>query len=538
MKAIPDAVANRVEACRGSADSDTEKDGSPERVTGKSKSSHASILRSSALVGSATIIALIISALRTKVVATLLGPAGLGLMGMFNHIADVTRSVAEMGINSSGVRQIAAAASTSDALTLSKTVAVLRKVAILLGLIGVSMLVIFSEPISALSFNDSSHAGAVALLSVAVFLRFISDGQGALLLGTRRIADMSCAGIIGAVLGTALAVPLVFIWREKSVVPVLIAISAGTLISTWWYSQRVTLEPVQLTSAEFKVEAISLLRLGFAFMGSGLLMMGSAYMVRLMVIKQAGLEAAGLYQSAWTLASLYIGFLLQAMATDFYPRLVGVADDNEHCNQMVNEQAQVGILLAGPGVIATLAVAPWVLHAFYSEQFSPASDILRWFCVGMALRVVSWPLGFILVAKAKQALYLGSEFAWTVVSLSLSWILINRFGAAGAGMAFFGSYVFHMILLYPLVRHASGFRWSSANCRLILIYAFAIAVSATALWKLPSLTGQVVALGITLLSGAYSAKNLVQLLSSDANINSKLTKFFTRWTNRCPARRS
>ena len=45
---------------------------------------------------------------------------------------------------------------------------------------------------------------------------------------------------------------------------------------------------------------------------------------------------------------MYVGFILQAMGSDFYPRLTAVADDHAECNRLVNEQAQIGLLLAGP----------------------------------------------------------------------------------------------------------------------------------------------------------------------------------------------
>ena len=56
-----------------------------------------------------------------------------------------------------------------------------------------------------------------------------------------------------------------------------------------------------------------LLKLGFAFMASGLMMSGATYAVRVLVLREVGFEAAGLYQSAWTLGGLYVGFILDAM---------------------------------------------------------------------------------------------------------------------------------------------------------------------------------------------------------------------------------
>lgn len=43
------------------------------------------------------------------------------------------------------------------------------------------------------------------------------------------------------------------------------------------------------------------------------------------VVRSLGLDAAGLFQAAATLSTLYIGVILTAMGADFYPRLTAVA---------------------------------------------------------------------------------------------------------------------------------------------------------------------------------------------------------------------
>ena len=106
-------------------------------------------------------------------------------------------------------------------------------------------------------------------------------------------------------------------------------------------------------------------------------------------------------------------------ATDFYPRLTAVAEDNTACNRLVNEQAQVSFLMAAAGVIATLTFSPLVITLFYSPKFYEAAEVLRWLCLGMTLRIISWPMGFILLAKGAQKLFFWSELAWTVIYLGL-----------------------------------------------------------------------------------------------------------------------
>ena len=77
-----------------------------------------------------------IGIVRTKAMAMLLGPAGFGLVGLYGSIADLTQSIAGMGINSSGVRQIAEAVGSDDTGRIALTTAVLRRTSIVLGVAG------------------------------------------------------------------------------------------------------------------------------------------------------------------------------------------------------------------------------------------------------------------------------------------------------------------------------------------------------------------------------------------------------------------
>ncbi len=199
----------------------------------------------------------------------------------------------------------------------------------------------------------------MALLALAVFFRVVADSQGALIQGMRRIADLARMGVLGALLGAIVSIALVYALGEEGVAPSLVGGAAMGLVIAWWFSRKVQIERPDLTRAQVTHEAGALLKLGFAFMGSGVLMMGAAYIVRMILLQEVGLDAAGLYQSAWTLGGLYVGIILQAMGADFYPRLVGVANNDAECNRVVNEQAHVSLLLAGPGVLATLTLHRW-----------------------------------------------------------------------------------------------------------------------------------------------------------------------------------
>jgi len=479
------------------------------------KDSYGQILKSSALIGGSSVLVIAIGIVRTKAMAVILGPAGYGLMGMYGSIADLALSIAGMGVNSSGVRQIAEAVNSGDTTRIARTATVLRRISILLGVLGAVLLGVFSRQVSTLTFGSDRHAGAVTLLSLAVLFKLVADGRNALIQGMRRIADLARIGVLGAFFGTVISVPVVYFLREEGVVPSLVVIAATTMITAWWYSRGVRMPPPAMTASEVGQETAALLKLGFAFMASAFLVMGSAYAVRTIVFNNVGFEAAGLYQAAWTLGGLYVGFILQAMGADFYPRLVGVAHDDLKCNRMVNEQAQASLLLAGPGVIATLTCASLVVAALYSTRFYAAVELLRWICLGMTLRVITWPMGFIIVAKGRQTIFFAADLAWTVVSIVLAWYCVVSFGLRGAGIAFFLSYAFHGLMIYPIVRRLSGFRWSAANRKTGLLFLSLIALVFCGFQMLPPLLAIGVGVLAMILSSIYSVRVLLQLVSLD-----------------------
>jgi antigen flippase len=477
------------------------------------KHTYGQILKSSAVIGGSTLLNIAIGIIRTKAMAMLLGPSGVGLMGLYASITELTINIAGMGINSSGVRQIAEAVGSGDTERIARTATVLRRVSIFLGILGAVLLAVFSGPVSTLTFGNDQHKFAVTLLSLVVFFSTVSAGQGALIQGMRRISDLAKMGILGTLFGTFISIPMIYFFREEGVAPALVLIAAMTILTSWWYSRKIPIFTPSITASQLGHEAAALLKLGFAFMASGLLMAGASYVVRIIVVRQVGYDAAGLYQSAWSLGGLYIGFILQAIGADFYPRLTAVANNNTDCNRMVNEQAYVSLLLAGPGVIATLVFAPLVIALFYTPQFQGAVEVLRWLCLGMALRVISWPMGCIIAAKGAQNFFLFSEVAWTVVYLGLAWVCVGFFSLNGVGIAFFASYIFHVFMVYLIVRRLSGFRWSAANIQLSFLFLALIAVVFSSFYVLPPLLAMLVGALAVLLSGVYSVQVLLNLVS-------------------------
>ena len=81
--------------------------------------SHVEALKSTSIIGGSTGIVILIRMVRTKVLAILLGPTGVGLEAMYDSIISLARIGVDLGISSSGVRQIASAVGSGGQTTIA-----------------------------------------------------------------------------------------------------------------------------------------------------------------------------------------------------------------------------------------------------------------------------------------------------------------------------------------------------------------------------------------------------------------------------------
>jgi PST family polysaccharide transporter len=211
---------------------------------------------------------------------------------------------------------------------------------------------------------------------------------------------------------------------------------------------------------QLMVQWRTLVRLGAAFMVSGVVVTAGQLAVRSMIQHKLGAEALGEFQAAWAISMTYIGFVLSAMGTDYYPRLTAAIHDHAAVNRMVNEQTEVALLLAGPVFLAMLALAPWVIELLYSSKFDEAANILRWQILGDVLKVASWPMGYIIVAAGDGRTFMFTESLTIAIFAGLTWLGLPMIGVQATGVAFLGMYVVCLPMLYWLAQRRTGFGWA------------------------------------------------------------------------------
>jgi PST family polysaccharide transporter len=476
----------------------------------EAKASYRRILRSSSILGGAWFINIAIGVLRTKVLAVLLGPVGVGLTSLYNGLMTTAGTFATMGVGTVGTRQIAEASSKADLHAL----AVARRAMFwgALVLAGFGALVVWSlrMVLAVTVLGSTSRSGVVGWLSLGVALSVAAASQGALIQGMRRIGDLARLNVFGAILNTVLGVGLLWRWGNAGLVAyVLLGPASNFALGHVYVSRLPKIEPGIVTTQQIVDEWKTLLRLGLAFVGAELVGSLVQLWIRVYVGKVLGTESLGQYQAAWTISTQYIGFVLAAMAADYYPRLTGLHHDHHAAVRLVNEQTEIAILLSAPVFIAMMAMAPWVIRLLYTASFVPAVEVLRWQVLGDVLRVASWPLGFVILAAGDGKTFFWSESASWFVMAGFILVLVPVMGLRTTGIAPLACYAFYLPLVYWLARRRIGFRWSSSVFRsIVLTFALCAGVGiAIVLTKWGMLLGCLIAAGF----GVFAAGRILQM---------------------------
>jgi len=475
--------------------------------------SYAQILKSTFVMGGSSIVNIFLGIVRHKVIALLLNPSGMGLLGIYQSITNLTSTVSGIGINESGARQVALAFGTGDDLAISRTYLSLRRIAFFTGICGSVLLLFSSKWVSLLTFNNSEHALDLVLLSVTLFFGAVSGGQLALIQGTRQINYLAKINVLGPFWGTILSIPIIYYLGMKGIVSYLIIMSATNIITSWWYSKKIKIIAPKTNWRKSLIVVKPLLTLGTAFMLGNLISVGANYLLRVFVIRNLGLDAAGEYQASTILSSVYVGILMKAMATDFYPRLSAASYSDQECCILVNKQIETGLLLAVPGVLATLTFAPLIIVLFYSSKFMLAVDLLRWQILGVFLQIITWPMGYILRAKGDGRMFIATELFGYCVQLILAWIGIRYFGLAGIGMAFFAMNAAYLILIYRVVSAKYRFSIAIENIQILIILSVATIAIFVSPYIIPSFH-VLFNSGIIIVMSLFSLKKIISRIGT------------------------
>lgn len=431
----------------------------------RNENSYRSILKGTSFFGGVQIVQILINLVRGKFVAMFLGPEGIGISSLFNTSSNTIQRLSSLGLNLAIVKEVAAESGNPDRLP--HTLSAAKRLTSITALAGALFCVLLSPWLSRITFGDSEMAWQFALLGIAVGLTIGSNGRISILQGMHEVKRISMASIVGGLTGLVVGVPLYYFFGTKGIVPAMIALA----LSMWLFSYVSVRKSIALPTPPFswrvhKPLVRKLFALGFLLMANDLILSLVQYLINIYVNSQGSTDTVGLYQAANSITNQYSGMVFTAMAMDYFPRLSKVAADNSRMCEVVNRQTEIVTTIIAPAVALLILTAPVVIRILLTSEFLPTTPLMRWMGLGILLRAMMVPMGYISFAKGNKKLFFWLEgVACNLITLILSCVFFHFFGLAGLGYALVADNALCLMIYYVVNRNLYGYRFSRGAFR-------------------------------------------------------------------------
>jgi O-antigen/teichoic acid export membrane protein len=498
----------------------------PEHITQSAeRSSYRQIFKATSLFGGVQVVQILVGIVRTKFVAILLGTTGVGIMGLLNAPLQLILSITGLGITFSAVRDISEAYGSEDKTRINQTVSTLRRWSWLAGILGLVVTMGLAPLLSRWTFGNSDYTWAFIWLSVTMLMQTICNGQKAVIQATRRLKDLAKASVYGSLLGLFTAVPLYYYFGVKGIVPSLIITALTALLLSWHFSRKIQIEPVKMSWRETLISGESMIKLGLVITVTGIIGFFTGYILNAFISRTGGVDQVGLYNAGWSVIGQSTGLVFAAMTTDYFPRLSSINHDDTKIADLVNQQAEMVLLILAPILILLIGAMSLLIRLLYTPAFLPVVIFANWMLLGILLKGLVWPVGFIFPAKGDLKMFGMIEVIAMAFNIVTNILGYHLYGLVGLGISFIVDYFFGLGLTLLFAHKKYGFKYSKGTIRAFLISLLLVLAVFLASYLLKGIPGYLFGAVVLSVSVIYSYRELDKRLELKLLFRDYLGKF-------------
>jgi len=413
-----------------------------------------SIVRTGFYTTIATAARLLAGLVVIKLVAWFAGPAGVGKLGQFMSLMSLLAVLAGGGISAGIVKYVAEY--RDDKEKLSRLLAAALWYALCASCLMGCAALLFSRQIAVWLLGDQGYENlirvlAVAQLAIALFNYILAVING--FMDVRRLAFIQ-------VWGSALSIVLV-LWLSRwlHLYGALLALVLGQVLClavglpAWWrspYFQRSMLRMHFDREMTLRLAAFSVMTLS-----SALLPPLINIAVRDHLALQFGWTQVGYWQAVSKVSDAYLLFLTTAINIYYLPKLAST-----HARAALVLELRHAYRYLLPAVVALAAVVyvlrGWVTRLLFSADFMSANALYGPQLLGDVIKIASFILSYVMLAKAMTRLFVISECVFAASYLLLVYVFTAHFGLVGAMYAFTFNYLIYLAFNVFVVRRYLG----------------------------------------------------------------------------------
>lgn len=407
------------------------------------------IVKVSSWTGISSLIRIASQFLSAKVLAVLVGPAGVATLGQLSNAMGIAMAMATAAMTVGVTKYIAGYHDDPQ-----KQREVIQTASSIIGLctLVISVVCLLGAPLfNTWLFGHADYTNIIRLLGLTLSLYAFHTLWVAILNGYNAFKKMVIINIITSVAGLLLTVGLVYFFNITGAMTAFVLGQTLICIVTWlvirkekWYAPRF----------RFQVDPVMAKRL-FAFtimtVVATLVTPIVQLIIRGMITRDFSLQDAGIWEGMNRISANYLLLITSTVSVYYLPRLSALTHPRQIRHEIATTCKLVLPLLLLMG-IAMYLLRHLIIRVLFSADFLPMSQLFAYQLIGDFLKVSAWLIGYLMWAKGYAREMVISELAYGIFLTAFTYFCTAWFGFKGCAIAYCFSYALYLVLVAWLMQ--------------------------------------------------------------------------------------
>lgn len=400
--------------------------------------------------GLSTLVKLVTSYLTVKVVASIIGPSGITLIGQLQNFIAIITTIGSGGINNGVVKYVSEYKDDEDELR--KYIRNGFKITVYLSFAVGLLLIITSKYLGKWILLSDKFSYIFVVFGICLLLLSLNNYLLSILNGYKEFKRFVLLNIITSVIGLIFTVLLVFFYHLKGALIATVSYQSVVLFFTIFFLRK---SPWFQSKILWGKWDWGIVKQYFSYSLMALVSAAtvpvSQLLVRGFLIKKYSMDSAGYWEGMNRISALYLMFITASFSVYYLPRLSEIKEKHLLKQEIFGVYKIITPIIGG-SLFLIFTLKDFLITFLFSKEFYPMIEFFLWQLIGDFFKIMSWILAFVMVAKSMIKLYIITEIVFSVLFVTLSFLFIDYFGIVGVTKAYCLNYFLYFLAMIFIFR--------------------------------------------------------------------------------------
>lgn len=374
-----------------------------------------------------------VSLFSNKIIALVIGAAGIGIVGQLQNVMTIIMLISSGGFNQGLTKYISQ--EKEDEESLNKFIGTAFFATLFLSVVTGIVTAILSTYISTTIFGDRKYFSVIVVFALTLFFYNLNNLLIAIINGFQFYKRFFKINITTTIVSMVMSVGLVLLFNVYGALLAIVLSQSVVCLITYWMVKN----DKWIAAFSYKYFSKDNLKLLLKFTSitifSSILWPIVGIVIRTYVIKYISVQEAGFWEATTKLNVYIVNLAVGSFAVYLLPRLAEIKDPGI-LKREVKDVFKIIIPVTLLGFGTLYLFRDLVIRLLYTAEFLKVGDYLGLQMVGSFFWMCKMVPMNLLLAKGKTNLYLTFEIVFCLVYVLLAIIFIPMYGVQGIQLSF------------------------------------------------------------------------------------------------------